>query len=55
MGPNPLDDDVTGRVVVYFRRLQNNTVETKSTKRDVIIERIRSFLLSLLVTAQKFE
>ena len=42
-----MNDDVTGRVVVYFRGLQNHTVDTKSTRRDVIIERIRSFCLSL--------
>ena len=42
----PLEDDVTGRVVVYFCGLQNHTVDTKSTQRDVIIERIRPFCLS---------
>ena len=46
---NPLDDDVTGRVVVYFYGLQNHTVDTKSTRCDIIIERIRSFCLSLLM------
>ena len=48
--PNPLDDDVTGRVVVYFRELHNDTVDTKSTRSDVIIERIRSKFHSLLRT-----
>ena len=28
----PLEDDVTGRVVVYFRGLQNHTVDTKSAQ-----------------------
>ena len=47
---NPFDDDVMGRVVVYFRGLQNHTVNTKSTRRDVIIERIRDKIHSLLTT-----
>ena len=45
---NPLYDDVTGRVIVYFRGLQNDTVDTKSTRRDIIIERIRPFCLNLI-------
>ena len=46
--PNPLDDDVTGRVIVYFRGLQNETVDTKSTRHDNK-ERVRPFLQSLCV------
>jgi len=45
---NPLDDDVTGCVVVCFRGLQNHTVNTKSTPRDVIMERIQDKIHSLL-------
>ena len=45
---NPLDDNVMGRVVVYFCGLQNHTVDTKSTRRDIIIERIRDKIHSLL-------
>ena len=49
--PNPLDDDVTGRVVVFFfRGLQSHTVDKKSTRRDVIIERIRSKFHSLEIS-----
>ena len=44
--PNPLDDDVTGNVVVYFCGLQNHTVGTKSTWRDIIIEWIQPFCLN---------
>ena len=44
---NPLEDNITGRVVVYFRGLQNHTVDTKSARRDVIIERIRDKIHSL--------
>ena len=33
--PNPLEDDVMGRAVVYFCGLQNHTVDTKSTRRDI--------------------
>ena len=49
--PNPLDYGVTGRVVVYFCgvQLQNHTVNTKSTLRDIIIERIRSKFHSLVL------
>ena len=47
--PNLLDDDITGRVVVYLCGLQNHTVDTKSTRHDVIIERIRPFCLSLMM------
>ena len=45
--PNPLDDAVTGHVVVYFRGLQNDAVETKSTWCDIIIEHIWSKFNSL--------
>ena len=44
---NPLDDYVTGRVIVYFHGLQNDTVDTKSTRCDVIIERIPAKFHSL--------
>ena len=47
---NPLDVDVTGHVVVYFRGLQNDTVDTKSTREDVIIERIRAKFHNLINT-----
>ena len=47
---NPLDDNVMGRVVVYFCGLQNHTVDTKSTRRDIIIERICDKFHSLVVT-----
>ena len=47
---NPLNDDVTGRVVVYFRELQNQTVDTKSTQHDIIIERITSKFHSLVLS-----
>ena len=46
---NPLDDDITGRVVVYFRELQNHEVNKKSTHLDVINERIRDKIHSLTV------
>jgi len=46
---NPLDDDVTGRIVVYFRGLQNHKVDTKSTRCDVIIERIQDKIHILLM------
>ena len=39
--PNLLDDDVTGVVIVDFHGPQINTVDTKSTRHDVIIEQIR--------------
>ena len=42
--PNPLDDDV-----VYFCGLQNHTVDAKSTRHDIIIERIRPFCLNLII------
>jgi len=44
---NPLDDDITGWVVVYFRGLQNHMVDTKSTQSDVIIDQIRDEIHSL--------
>ena len=47
---NPLSDDFTGPVVVYFRGLHNDTVNTKSTQCDVIIERIRAKFHSLSST-----
>ena len=39
--PNLLDDDVTGVVIVDFHGPQINTVDTKSTRHDVIIGQIR--------------
>ena len=45
--PNLLDDGVTGRVAVYFCGLQKDTVDAKSTQRDIIIERIWSKFHSL--------
>ena len=51
--PNPLDEDVTGRVVVNFCGLQIHTVDTKSTQCD-IIKQIRPFCLSLQVSGSSF-
>ena len=47
---NPHHDDVTGSVVVYFRGLQNHTVNTKSIQHDIIIERICDKIHSLKLT-----
>ena len=38
----PVDDDVTGRVVVYLWGLPNHTVDTKSTRCDVIVTSLSS-------------
>ena len=38
---NSLDVDVTGVVVVNFCGPQIDTVDTKSTRRDIIIQQIR--------------
>ena len=48
--PNFLDDDVTGIVVVDFHGPQIDTVDTKSTQRDIIIEQIRPKFHSLTHT-----
>ena len=46
---NRLGDDVTGCVVIHFPGLQNHTVDTKSTRHDVIIERIGDKIHSLIL------
>ena len=44
-----------GHVSVYFCGLQNDTVDTKSTQRDIIIERIQPFCLSLVFTLKSLQ